>query len=60
MKEEKKIKLKTVLVVSTSLIFAGAAFYFGYKTGRKDGVKLAQAGLMNAMTNSVEEELNKV
>ena len=59
-KEEKKIKVKTVLAVSASLIFAGAAFYGGYKIGRKDGIKLAQVGLMNTLTNSVEEELKKV
>ena len=59
-KEEKTIKIKTVLAVSASLIFAGGAFYCGYKIGRKDGIALAQVSLMNTLTNGVEEELNKV
>lgn len=60
MKEEKKIKVKTVLAVSASLIFAGGAFYLGFRVGRENGIRLAQAGLITALTNSVDNEINKV
>ena len=62
MKEEKKelrVKVKTLLVCTGALILAGTAGYCGYKLGRKDGFALAEAGLMNAMTNAVEDEVKK-
>ena len=56
-KKELKIKVKTLLFCSGALILAGSAVYLGYKLGRKDGFALAQVGLMNAMTNAVEDEV---
>lgn len=56
--DKKKINIKYVLLCAGALALTGVSFYSGYLLGRKDGVRIAQAGIMNVVANGIEAEVN--